>query len=234
MRTIAIVTTLVIVAAAGAFAADWQWPAQMSLGGFQISGVKGTVNASGSGTATGTLQIPGMGNSNINLTRSLQGNITGTAAVDARLSGGTLRGSFVLSNSGLSGRGTLECLSKSIDSGDISISSQGDAKGSGRTNIGRLSVQVDFSASDSSCSISGEAPVRAQVETPMATYKLNGRLALRTNLGSLTATLSGQVERTGNVSNQVTTSNVPHTRVDLSSGQCTVNVGGVSVTFSVL
>jgi hypothetical protein len=234
MRTITIVTALVILTAAGALAADWQWPAQMSLGSFQISGINGTVNADESGTATGTLQIPDMGNSNVDLSRSSQGNITGTLSVDARVSGGTLQGSFTLSNSGLSGRGTLECLSRSIGSSDISISSRGEAKGSGRISIGRLVVQVDFSASDSSCSISGEAPVKAQVETPMATYKLNGRLAVRTSGGSLTGMLSGQVERTGNVSNQVTTSNIPNTRVDLSNGQCTVNVGGVSVTFSVL
>lgn len=234
MRTTAIVIILVILAAAGASAADWQWPAQMSLGGFQITGINGTANAQGSGTATGLLQIPGMGNPSVSLSRSSQGSITGTVPVDARVSGGALRGSFALSNNGLNGRGTLEFLSRSIDSSSISISNRGEARGSGSITLGRSSVPVDFSASGSACSLSGDAPVKAQVDTPMASYKLNGRLAVRTSGGSLSGTLSGQVERTGNVSNQVTTSSIPNTRVDLSSGQCTVNVGGVSVTFSVL
>jgi hypothetical protein len=234
MRTIAILIALVVLTSANAFAADWQWPAQMSVGGFQISNVQGTVNANGSGSATGTLQIPGMGNPGISLSRSAQGNITGTVSIDAGVSGGSLRGSFALSNSGLAGRGTLECYSKSIGSSDIGISSRGEAKGSGQMSFGRLSVRVDFTASSSSCSISGEAPIRAQVDTPMASYDLDGRIAVRSSGGSLLGSLSGQVKRTGKVSNQITTTNIPNTRVDQSNGQCTVNVGGVSVTFSVL
>lgn len=234
MKTITIVIALVILAAASALAADWQWPAQMSLGNFQISAISGKINADGSGTATGAVQIPGMGSSSISLIRSAQGSIAGSLSLDAKVSGGTLKGTFALSDRGLSGRGTLECASRSIDSSDIVISERGEAKGSGQMDIGHLSAQVDFTASESSCSISGEAPVKAQVDTPMATYKLNGRLVLRTNVGSLTGTLSGQVERTGKVSNQVTTSSIPSSRVDLSNGQCTVNVGGVSVIFSIL
>jgi hypothetical protein len=234
MRTIAILAALVALTATSLLAADWEWPAQMTLGNFQISGIGGTVNPNGSGSATGTLQVPGMGNANISLTRSAQGNITGTTSLDARVSGGSLTGNFILSNSGLSGRGSLECYSQTIDSSDISISSRGEARGSGKISLGRLNTQVDFTASSSSCNITGETPVKAQVDTPMASYKLDGRIAVRANGGSLSAMLSGEVERTGKVSNQVTTSSVPSTRVDVSSGQCTVSVGGVSVTFSVL
>lgn len=234
MKTIAIVTALVILASTGAFAADWEWPGQMTLGGFQVNGIRGTVNNNGAGSATGTLQIPGMGNSGINLTRSPQGNVSGASSLDARVSGGSLQGSFTLSNSGLYGRGTLDCYSRSIDSSNIAVSNRGEARGSGRMSLGRLSAQVDFSASGSSCSVSGDAPVSAQVDTPMASYRLDGRVSVRSNGGSLSGTISGQVQRTGKVSNQVTTTNIPSTRIDLSNGQCTVNVGGVSVTFSVL
>lgn len=234
MRVIATLTVLIALTAVGAFAADWQWPAQMSLGNFQISGIQGTVGANGSGTAAGTLEIPGLGNSSVALSRSAQGSITGSVQVDARVSGGTLRGHFSITDRGLSGQGTVDCASRTIDSSDISISNRGEARGSGRIIIGRTTIDVDFSASSSSCSISGETPVKAQVDTPMANYKFNGRITLRTSGGALTATLSGQVERTGKVSNQVSTSNIPNTRVDVSNGQCTVNVGGVSVTFSVL
>lgn len=234
MKTIAILTALVILTAVGAFAADWEWPAQMSLGGFQVTGISGTVNPNGSGNAAGTLQIPGLGNSNINLSRSPNGNITGSVSIDTRTFAGSLRGSFVLSNGGLGGRGTVECYSKSIDSSEIGITNRGEARGSGRMGLGRASAQVDFNVSSSSCNISGDLPVKAQVDTPMATYKLDGRLAIRAAGGSLSGMLSGQIERTGKVSNQVTTTNIPNTRVDLSNGQCTLSVGGVNVTFSVL
>lgn len=234
MRIIAIIICIVILAATSALAADWEWPTQMTIGNFQVSGIRGTANPNGSGSATGMLQISGMGSSSINLSRSAQGSITGSASIDARISSGSLRGSFTLSERGLDGRGTVECSSKSIASSDIRISNRGEARGSGRMSVGRLSAEVDFTASGSSCSVSGQAPVSAQVDTPMASYKLDGRLTVRGSGGSLSGTLSGQVQRTGKVSNQVTTSNVPNTRVDLSNGQCTVNVGGVSVTFSIL
>lgn len=233
MKTILIAIALALTTGC-AFAADWQWPAQMTLGGFQISGISGNVNANGAGSATGTIQVPGLGSSSISLSRSPQGNITGSTSLSARVSGGSLQGSFTLSNSGLSGRGNLECYSKSIASSGINISSRGEARGSGMMAIGRLSVDADFAASASSCTISGESPVRAQVDTPMATYRLDGRLTVRGTGGALTAALSGQVQRTGKVSNQVTTTNVPNTRIDLSNGQCTLNVGGVSVTFPIL
>ncbi len=234
MKTIAFLTALVILMAAGAAAADWQWPAQMNLGGFQISSISGTVSANGSGNATGTLAIPGMGNSSINLSRSAQGSITGSLSLDARVSGGSLRGNFTLTSSGLRGRGTLQCGSHSIDSPNVEINSRGEATGSGRLALGRLAANVDFSASSSSCNFIGEAPANAQVDTPMASYKLDGRVDVRGSGGSVTATLTGQVQRTGKVSNQVTTTNVPSTRLDLASGQLTISVGGVSVTFSVL
>jgi len=233
MKTIAIVAALVILTAAGAIAADWQWPAQMTLGNFQITAISGSVDANGSGRATGTLQIPRMGNFAVVLSRSPQGDITGAAAINAAVSGGTLQGNFTLSNTGLAGRGALQCNTGPLESSDISISNKGVATGSGSVRLGRLNAPVQFSASASSCGISGEVPVSAQLDTPMASYKLSGVLALRTNLNALSGTLSGKVERTGKVSNQVTTTDLPRTHVDLSNGQCTVNVGGVSVTFSI-
>lgn len=234
MKATAILTALVILVATGVSAADWQWPASMSLGGFQISGISGSVNANGSGSATGTLDIPNLGDYRVNLSRSPQGSVSGGFSLDARISGGSLRGSFSISNSGAKGRGSLQCGSQTIDASDMDITNRGEARGGGRLSLGKLNPQVDFKASASSCSFSGEAPVSAQVDTPMASYKLNGRLSVRSSGGPVTASLSGQVQRTGKVSDQVTTTNIQNARVDLPSGQCTVNVGGVSITFSIL
>jgi hypothetical protein len=91
---------------------------------------------------------------------------------------------------------------------------------------------VDFSLSGSACSFRGSTPVKAQVDTPIATYKFEGTLALQGGGGRMSATASGRVERSSKLANQVTSFAIPNTSVDVSNGQCTVNVGGVSVTFS--
>ena len=217
------------MAAPGVCAADWQWPAQMALGGFALTGVSGSVKADGSGGATGTLQIPNLGNTAIKLTRSARGEIAGRASINTRL----VRGDFTLSNNGLRGSGTIDCSPRWIGSSAISISPQGETSGNGRMDLGRLSATVDFSASNSSCSVSGSAPVSAKIDTSVATYKFDGRLVLVGGSGRMSGTLSGRVERTSKLASQVTTFNIPNTSVDMSNGQCSINVGGVSVTFAV-
>lgn len=228
MRTIALIIGFMTLTAAGCWAAEWQWPAQMTVGGFQISNIRGSTNAGGSGSATGALQIPGLGNANVNLTRSVRGDINGTASIDTR----AVRGSFTLSSGGLRGRGSVECPPKTIDSSAISISPRGEASGNGRVSLGRLSASVDFSVSGNSCTASGTAPVKAQADTAVASYKFDGRLGIQGGGGRISASVSGRVERTGKLANQVTTFNIPNTSVDVSNGQCAVNVGGVSVTFT--
>ena len=227
MRTIAFIAILIaLTISTAAWAEDW--PSQVSLGGFQITDVRGSANADGSGTATGTLQIPKSGNANISLTRSSRGDITGSASIDAR----GIRGSFTLSSSGLRGNGSVDCSPKPIEGASINISARGDASGSGKMSIGRLSAPVDFDTSGSSCNISGTAPVKAQIDTQVASYKFDGRLGLSGSSAKVSAKVSGKVERTGKLTKEVTTVNIPSANVNLSNGQCTVNVGGVSVTFS--
>lgn len=228
MKTIALIAGLIILTAAGSWAADWQWPTQMSVGGFQITNIRGSANADGSGGATGTLQVPNLANTSVNLTRSSRGDITGSASIDAR----GVRGSFTLSNGGLRGRGSVDCSPRPIDNASIGISPRGEASGSGRMGLGRLSASVDFSVLGSSTTVSGSAPVRAQIDTAVASYTFDGRLSLQGSSGKVSATVSGRVERTSKLANQVTRFNIPSTSVDISNGQCTVNVGGVSVTFS--
>lgn len=227
MRAIALILELMIMAA-GSWAADWQWPAQMTVGGYQITNIRGSANPNGSGSATGTLQISNLGNTNVSLTRTARGDVTGSASIDTR----GVRGNFTLSNSGLRGRGSVECSAKTIDSPAIGISARGEASGSGRMSLGRLNASVDFSVSGSSCSVGGVAPVKAQIDTAVATYKFDGRLNIQGSSGRISATVTGRIERTGKLTNQVTTTNIPSTSVDISNGQCTVNVGGVSVTFT--
>jgi hypothetical protein len=231
MRTIATIATLValFVLAVGAHAVESQWESQMTVAGFRITDIRGTANPDGSGAATGTLQMPSFGGTSVNLRRSTRGDVSGTAAIDAH----GLRGSLTLSNGGLSGRGSVQCGSRTIENASISISPRGGASGSGRISLGRLNPSVDFTFSDSSCGFSGTAPARAQVDTAVASYKLDGKLSLESSGGAASAVLSGRVERTGKLANQVTSFNIPKTSVDISNGQCAVNVGGVSLTFTV-
>lgn len=228
MKSAILIVFMAILIASGASGADFQWPSQMNIGGFQITDIRGTVSPNGSGSATGTLQVQNLGNVGVRLARSVRGDISGATSIDMR----GVRGSFTLSNSGLRGQGTVDCAPKSIVNASISINPRGEASGSGRLELGRLSPSVDFSVSNSSCSFRGSTPVRAQVDTAIASYKFDGTLGVQGGGGRVSGTVSGRVERTSKVANQVTSFAIPNTSVDVSKGQCTVNVGGVSVTFS--
>jgi hypothetical protein len=228
MKSTGQIAVLVILLAAGAWGAEFQWPSQMSIGGFQIADVRGTVAPDGSGSATGTLQVPNLGNASVRLARSVRGDIAGATSIDLH----GVRGSFTLSNSGLRGQGMIDCPPRPIVNAFINVSARGEASGSGRLELGRLSPSVDFTVSGSSCNYRGSTPVRAQIDTAVASYKFQGVLNVQCGGGRASGAVSGSVERTSKVGNQVTSYAVTNTSVDISNGQCTVNVGGVSITFS--
>ncbi|NLN74909.1 MAG: hypothetical protein GX139_01170 [Armatimonadetes bacterium] len=219
---------LLIFLATGVQAADWQWPAQISLGGFRIVDISGSAKSDGSGSATGTVQIANLGNSRVSLMRTSRGEISGNLSLDTR----AVRGSFKVSDRGMQGRGTVECSPRVIDSNSVDINPRGEASGNGNLGLGRLNVNVDFRVGGSSCSANGSAPVRVQADTAVATYKFEGNLAVQGGGSKLSGNVSGRVERTGKLSNQTTMFTIPKTSVDLANGQCVVNVGGVSVTFT--
>ena len=229
MKTIVVLVALIMLLSAVANASDWQWPDQMTIGGFRITDIRGSVGSDGVGSATGAVSIPSMGTTRVNLTRSARGEIAGSFSLDTR----RVRGSFKLSERGIQGSGTVECPPKSIDSSSVEITPRGDTKGSGRVSLGRLSAAVDFNVSASSCSMDGSVPVKVQADTAVASYIFNGVLALAGGGGRMSGSVTGSVERTGKLTNQVTSFNIPKTSVDLNNGQCTINIGGVSVVFTV-
>lgn len=228
MKSTGIIAVLAILLVASVVGAESQWPSEKNIGGFWVRDIRGTVNPDGSGSATGTLEVPNLTNASIKLSLSARGDVTGTASLDTR----NIRGSFTLSNNGLRGQGTIDCTPRPIVNASISISPRGEASGTGRLTLGRLGVSVDFSVSGSSCSFKGSTPVRAQVDTAVASYRFDGTLAVQGGDRTASGTVSGRVERTSKVGNQVTSFTIPNTSVDLSSGQCTVNVGGVNISFS--
>ncbi len=228
MRFLVFVVGMLLMLSVGAYAADWQWPEQMTIGGFRITDISGSISSDGSGSAGGALQIPSLGSSRINLSRTARGEISGAVSLNTR----SVSGSFKLTDRGLQGRGTVECPPRSIDSSSVEITPRGEAKGSGRVGLGRLSAGVDFSVTASSCSVDGSAPVKIQADTAVATYKFEGILAIASGGNRMTGSVSGRVERTGKLTDQTTSFNIPKTSVDMSNGQCVVNIGGVSVTFN--
>ena len=218
-------------------AADWEWPSQMSIAGFSITQIKGTTRSDGSGTATGMLQIPRVQAQKISLTRSANGDIIGQgsfvkAFVKALVSRTEVLGKFILTKAALKATAAIVKTSpKPITGASITVMSRGEFIGTGKLALGRTTLTVRFTISGTAFNVSGSTSVQGQKDTPLATYKFRGRLDLRGSSGTIIATASGTVERTGKLADQVTTHTVSNAPVNLSNGQCMVNAGGVRVTF---
>jgi hypothetical protein len=210
----------------------WEWPTQMTIGGFSVANIRGSVNPDGSGNATGTLQMPG-GAPRISLSRSASGQITGSLSLSARVYGVEVQGAFTLSDSGLLGRGVVLTSPRPIVDASISVGSGGAVNGSGHIQFGSLTLGAQFNFSGGSCSIKGSAPVAPQPQdTPLAVYKFDGQIALQCAGGAkLGVVANGTVQRTGKLSSQVSNFTVSNLQVNPSDGKGTCSVGGVSVTF---
>ena len=139
--------------------AGWKskWPSEITLAGISVTGVQGSINANGSGTAVGTLQTAG--SPKVQLTRSTSGQVSGVCSVSTAMSGATVQGSFTLDAGGLKGKGVVHAGSKEIVDASIAFDASGQATGTGRVNVGSLSMPVRFSVSPSSLDVSGSAPV---------------------------------------------------------------------------
>ncbi len=212
-------------------AQGWQWPSQMTVGGFNVTGISGRINADGSGTATGMLQIPGLGSHRIDLQRSARGDVTGSASLSLRASGAEIQGPFTLGSSGLKGQGTIKCGPKPITEASVSITPGGQVTGTGRVTLNRASIPTSFAITGGSFSAKGSASVQDEQNTALANYRFSGTVTLQSSSGQLTAVANGQVTRRGKLADQPTTYNISNARVDVASGRCTVNAGGVNVTF---
>ena len=205
LRLISITTLALLLAlsigASDLYAQDWQWPSEMSIAGYGMTGIRGN----NSGKATGMLQIPGVGNQKISLTRSSDGDISGNASLNGKLSGMDVQGNLLLNGNGL--------------------------QGTGKSVIGNLSIPSKFSGSGGSLNANGAAQVQRQADTDLAVYKFEGKLNLQCNQGKIILIAGGQVTRTGKLANQVTNYSVSNVSVNPSNGTGTANVGGVKVVF---
>ena len=189
------------VGASDLYAQDWQWPSEMSIAGYGVTGIRGN----NSGNATGMLQIPGVGSQRISLTRSSVGDISGNASLNGKLSGMDVQGNLLLNGNGL--------------------------QGAGKAVLGSLSIPSKFTGSSGSLNVNGSAQVQRQADTDLAIYKFDGKLNLQCNQGKVILIANGQVTRTGKLANQVTKYSVSNISVNSSNGAGTANVGGVKVVF---
>lgn len=207
------------------------WPSEITIGGFTITGIQGSIKADGSGSASGTLQMPIANNPRISLNRSARGDVTGNTSISARLSGYEIHGNFVLDNSGLRGRGSMKTSARPILDASFTVDRAGQFSGTGRMELEAINMPIRFTIGPGGASLSGSASVRTQADTPLASYAFSGELTLNGSPGRLLITAAGTVQRTGKLTNQVTSWTVSNVLVDPSTGIGRVSVDGVNVTF---
>lgn len=208
----------------------WAWPEAMILGGFTVSGIRGSVNADNTGTATGTLELPGALGQRATLSRGASGDVTGSVGVSLRVSGAEVQGTFTLDARGLQGRGvTIRLVPRPIVEAQGTMSTNGQFSGTGRLALGNVGVPVRFSISRDALDLSGSTSVQAQADTPLATYAFSGDLKVSAPGGRLAIVASGAVRRSGKLSSQVSTSNVSSVQVSPNDGTGSVTIDGVAV-----
>jgi len=222
---------LILSLVSGAASAQWQWPPQMNIAGFAITDIRGSTGPDGSGTAAGTLQVPGLAAQKISLNRTPNGVITGVANVAARLSGADLQGRLSLTEAGLDGRGIIQTTPRPVAEAQFAIDARGRIAGSGRVALGAMHAPVKFSTSSGAFDLTGSAAAQAAADTPLANYRFEGRIDLAAGAGRILATASGEIKRTGKLANQVTLHQVQGAAVNLIDGSSTMNAGGVNVAF---
>ena len=230
---------LVVALACGMFAGvavgadSWEWPVEMSLGGFTVTSIRGTVNEDGSGAAAGLVQIPGVTNQKVALNRSAKGDIAGVVAMSARMYGAEMQGSFALDADGLRCRvATFKTWPKPVIEAAVTVSTGGQFTGTGRVPLSSVSVPVKFTSAANTFGLDGTASIQTQADTPLATYTFSGELKLQGASGRLSMMAKGTVQRSGKLSNQVSASRVSDVQVNPVDGTAAVSVEGVSVTFN--
>jgi hypothetical protein len=234
MRYLLLVFALAAVAAgSGVAVADtWAWPSEMSLGGFTVSGIRGSVNPDGSGNATGNLELPGMLGQRATLSRNGGGVVEGSVAVSLRMSVCEIQGNFSLDAQGMRGRGaTIKLTPRSIVEAQGTFTASGQFAGNGRLALGNVGVPVRFTVSRDSVDVSGSTSVQTQADTPLAGYAFSGDAKVTAPGGRLAVVASGSVRRSGKLSNAVSTTSVSNIQVNPNDGSGSVTIDGVNVTF---
>lgn len=230
-RRVSIAVLVLLVLCGTAQGADWTWPDKVTIAGFTVTSVRGSVNADGSGIATGTLVISGAGNTPATITRSPGGDLAATCGVSIRVDGADVQGNGVLNSRGLRINGTIHGSVKPVCDAAMSVEPGGRFQGAGRISLNDLAVPVTFTLTGSGFSVRGSAPVESQCDTSLAVYKFSGSLSLDGSSGRLVLTAAGKVLRKGKLADQVTVHPVSGVPVNLNDGTGPADVAGVNLRF---
>ncbi len=134
----ALICVLILsISAAPAVAADWTWPERMKIGGVTVANIRGSVNADGSGTATGKVQAVDVG---VRLVRSARGEISGSGAASFGMGGAEIQGMGVVGSGGFRVTGSVQGSVKTITDAAMSVNDEGRIQGSGRVFLGGLAA----------------------------------------------------------------------------------------------
>ncbi|MGQ9454530.1 MAG: hypothetical protein ACUVT8_12705 [Armatimonadota bacterium] len=228
----AVAVLLMVFARIPLSAEGWEWPAEMQLGGFRINDISGAVRPDGSGEATGIVVIPRIPGQRAVLKRLANGEILAEVAMNARISGAQLVGSYVLDMRGLrSRRAEIKLIPHSVVDVDATVDPGGRFVGTGRVKLNQLLIPVKFSIFGDSFVLAGSTKVQSQLDTPLAKYTFSGELKLSTQVPQVLLTASGVVRRIGKLSDQSATVTVSDVGVDAVQGTCVVTIEGVAVAF---
>ncbi len=227
-RYASICVLILSIFAAPAVVADWTWPERMKIGGVTVANIRGSVNADGSGTATGKVQAVDVG---VRLVRSARGEISGSGSASFAIGGAEVQGMGVVGSGGFRVTGSVQGSVKTITDAAMSVNDEGRIQGSGRVFLGGLAAPVSFNISRSGFTYRGSVPVEAQSNTPLALYNFRGSISLDGGVGSLGLVASGTVVRKGKLADQTTNYSVSGIAINLSDGSGSADVSGVRIRF---
>jgi len=232
LRIICVTLVIGLAALAAGAAAAAEWPSSVTVGGFTVSRIVGTVNPDGSGRATGRLEIVGDGTCRVDLARSASRVITGSTRASFTLGGVRIDGSFMLDRDGLRGVGAVHTGARPVSDANISVSPRGGASGRGRINFGPgFSVGVTFEVKEQAVAVNGSAERQVSVDTPLALYTFRGEIEVSASGTGLKTMGKGSVERKGKIGGTVSTFGPLAFEVDCRSGEAQVGVGGTTISF---
>lgn len=230
MKIVFVVWIMIAMFAVPALA-EAEWPESMDLGGFTLSGIKGSVSEDGSGHATGKVAVPGGGNCRVDLTRSSAGLVIGSTRTSFNIGGVRVDGSFMLDRRGMQGTGTVQTQGQPICDANLVVEPRKGITGNGIVRLGRgLSVRVTCAVDQRGVTASGSLPCKASIETPLAIYTFKGDIDVSASGANIKTVAKGNIERTGRIGGMSSTFGPLVFEVDPASGKAEVNVGGAGIT----
>jgi hypothetical protein len=178
-----------------------------------------------------TLIFPGGGSSNVDLTISAAGVVSGSTRASFTLGGIRVDGSFLLSRLGLQGSGAVHTQGKPISDANMVVDPKTGVSGKGNIRLGsNFFIPVDFEIDSNDISISGSNNRQISIDTPLASYTFKGDIKASMAAGKVKLSATGNIERKGKIGGMISTFGPLTFDIDASTGEAEINVGGANIT----